>query len=127
MNLQQAQVISNSDKVRGAVSLRDDFNHFRRKYLTYSLLPFTSYLGVLHFATLPFISPSSDGLHAFLTQKGKKRNFFADYGVDITVLKTLWKMLKTFGASRKIQGDRLLWENLRKNIFHQKGRKKGVF
>ena len=53
MNLQQAQVISNSEKVRGAVSLRDDFNHFRRKYLTYSLLPFTSYLGVLHFATLP--------------------------------------------------------------------------
>lgn len=55
------------------------------------------------------------------------QNFFPNHGVNITVLKTLWKMLKTFVESRKTVGDRPLWKKLRKNIFGQKGRNKGNF
>ena len=43
----------------------------------------------------PFISPASDVLHGSLTQKGKNRNLFSNYAVNITVLKTLWKLLKS--------------------------------
>lgn len=47
--------------------------------------------------------------------------------VNITVWKSLWKMLKTFDTSRKIRGDSPLWEILRKNISDEKGGKNTLF
>ena len=43
--------------------------------------------------------------------------FLRNYGVDITVWKTLWRMCKTHGAGTFRRVTVWLWEILRNNIF----------
>ena len=48
---------------------------------------------------------------------GQGAYFLRNYGVDITVWKTLWRMCKTHGAGTFRRVTVWLWEILRNNIF----------
>ena len=75
----------------------------------------------------PFISPASDVLHGSLTKKCKNRNLFSNYAVNITVLKTLWKLLKSLKPQGNFEVTVLYEKNYVRTFSNRKRKRRACF